>query len=112
MCGIAEVLLNWVMNGSFRYSRISGDASPEHVGAKVFIGHAAENVEGADVVVVSSAIDYANPEISGQAESMPVVRRAEMLGELMRARRSIAVAGTHGKTTTTSLIASVWESRL
>ena len=74
----------------------------------MLIGHQAENVAGADVVVVSSAINAANPEVArALAERIPVVQRAEMLGELMRFRYSIAVAGTHGKTTTTSLMASV-----
>ncbi len=74
----------------------------------MLIGHRAENVDGADVVVVSSAINAANPEVArALAERIPVVKRAEMLGELMRFRYSIAVAGTHGKTTTTSLMASV-----
>jgi hypothetical protein len=72
------------------------------------IGHRAENVAGADVVVVSSAINAENPEVArALVERIPVVERAEMLGELMRFRYSIAVAGTHGKTTTTSLMASV-----
>lgn len=109
MCGIAEVLLNqgYEITGSdIAESQVTRRLST--MGAKVFIGHAAENVEGADVVVVSSAIDYANPEISTAKQNrVPVVRRAEMLGELMRYRHGIAVAGTHGKTTTTSLIASV-----
>ncbi|HXW10811.1 MAG TPA: UDP-N-acetylmuramate--L-alanine ligase, partial [Steroidobacteraceae bacterium] len=80
----------------------------ESLGARIAIGHAAANVEGADVVVVSSAINVENPEVAYALERrIPVVKRAEMLGELMRFRYSIAVAGTHGKTTTTSLIASV-----
>jgi len=80
----------------------------QQLGARVMLGHRAENVDGADVVVVSSAINAANPEVArALAERVPVVKRAEMLGELMRFRYSIAVAGTHGKTTTTSLMASV-----
>ena len=75
---------------------------------KIFIGHAAENISGADAVVVSTAIDPENPELCAAHEQLiPVVRRAEMLAELMRFRYGIAVAGTHGKTTTTSLIASI-----
>lgn len=109
MCGIAEVLLNqgYHISGSdlaesSTTQRLSG------MGAEVFYGHAAENVSSADVVVVSSAIDESNPEIeTARSRRVPVVRRAEMLGELMRYRHGIAVAGTHGKTTTTSLIASV-----
>jgi len=78
------------------------------IGARISIGHRAENIAGADVVVVSSAIAKGNPEVdSAQELRIPVVARAEMLGELMRFRYSIAVAGTHGKTTTTSLVASI-----
>jgi UDP-N-acetylmuramate--alanine ligase len=78
------------------------------LGAKIFIGHAAENLGEADVAVVSSAVSRSNPEVAAAlANRVPVVARAEMLGELMRFRYSIAVAGTHGKTTTTSLVASV-----
>ena len=78
------------------------------MGARLLVGHRAENVDGADVVVVSSAINAENPEVMRALERrIPVVKRAEMLGELMRFRYSIAVAGTHGKTTTTSLVASV-----
>jgi UDP-N-acetylmuramate--alanine ligase len=78
------------------------------MGVRIFIGHAAGQVAGASVVVVSSAVAADNPELAAALESrIPVVRRAEMLGELMRFRQGIAVAGTHGKTTTTSLVASV-----
>ena len=109
MCGIAEVLLNqgYEISGSdIAESQVTRRLSA--MGATVFIGHESTNVDGADVVVVSSAIDYTNPEIgTARQNRVPVVRRAEMLGELMRYRHGIAVAGTHGKTTTTSLIASV-----
>jgi UDP-N-acetylmuramate--alanine ligase len=109
MSGIAEVLLNlgYVVQGS---DLKAGQATRrlESLGARVMLGHRAENVAGADVVVVSSAINTDNPEVGrALAERIPVVQRAEMLGELMRFRYSIAVAGTHGKTTTTSLVASV-----
>jgi UDP-N-acetylmuramate--alanine ligase len=109
MSGIAEVLLNlgYAVQGS---DLKSGDVTQrlEQLGAKICIGHAAANVDGADVVVVSSAINTQNPEVARALEQrIPVVKRAEMLGELMRFRYSIAVAGTHGKTTTTSLMASV-----
>ena len=109
MSGIAEVLQNlgYAVQGS---DLKHGESTRrlESLGAKVMIGHAAGNVDGADVVVVSSAIDAANPEVArALAERIPVIKRAEMLGELMRFRYSIAVAGTHGKTTTTSLVASV-----
>lgn len=106
MCGIAEVLKNqgYQVSGSdIKASKTT--AQLEANGIQVFIGHAAENIEKADVLVVSTAIDAENPEIKAAIETrIPVVRRAEMLGELMRYRHGIAVAGTHGKTTTTSLI--------
>jgi UDP-N-acetylmuramate--alanine ligase len=109
MSGIAEVLLNlgYAVQGSdLRHGESTRRL--EQLGARITIGHRAENVDGADVVVVSSAIDATNPEVSRAVERrVPVVKRAEMLGELMRFRYSIAVAGTHGKTTTTSLVASV-----
>lgn len=109
MCGIAEVLLTqgYQVSGS---DLSSGAAVRrlESLGARVCIGHAAEHIEGADVVVVSTAINESNPEVQAAlAARTPVVRRAEMLAELMRFRHGIAVAGTHGKTTTTSLIASI-----
>jgi UDP-N-acetylmuramate--alanine ligase len=109
MSGIAEVLLNlgYAVQGSdLRH----GDATRrlEQLGAKVMVGHAADHVTGADVVVVSSAINTDNPEVAqALVRRIPVIQRAEMLGELMRFRYSIAVAGTHGKTTTTSLVSSV-----
>jgi UDP-N-acetylmuramate--alanine ligase len=109
MSGIAEVLLNlgYAVQGS-DLKHGESTARLQQLGARVLIGHRAENVDGADVVVVSSAIDAANPEVArALADRIPVVKRAEMLGELMRFRYSIAVAGTHGKTTTTSLMASV-----
>lgn len=109
MCGIAEVLLNqgYCISGSdLKASETTRRLTS--LGAKVFIGHKAENIQGVDVVVVSSAINSANPEIvEARNNRIPLVRRAEMLGELMRYRHGIAVAGTHGKTTTTSLIASI-----
>jgi UDP-N-acetylmuramate--alanine ligase len=109
MSGIAEVLINlgYAVQGS---DLKAGDGTRrlEKLGARVMVGHRVENVAGADVVVVSSAIDADNPEVAcALAQRVPVVKRAEMLGELMRFRYSIAVAGTHGKTTTTSLVASV-----
>ena len=109
MCGIAEVLLNqgYTISGS----DLRTSAAAERLagmGATIFIGHHAANIQGADVVVVSTAIAVDNPEqTAAKAQRIPVVRRAEMLAELMRYRHGIAVAGTHGKTTTTSLIASV-----
>ena len=106
MCGIAEVLKNqgYKVSGSdIKASKTT--AQLEENGIKVHIGHAADNIDGANVLVVSTAIDQENPEIKAAIETrIPVVRRAEMLGELMRYRHGIAVAGTHGKTTTTSLV--------
>lgn len=106
MCGIAEVLANqgYKVTGS----DIKASAVTERLvslGVIVYIGHNASNIDHADVVVVSSAIDKTNPEIQAAlAARLPVVRRADMLGELMRYRHSIAVAGAHGKTTTTSML--------
>jgi UDP-N-acetylmuramate--alanine ligase len=109
MGGIAEVFHN--LNYRISGSDISENAMVRHLrslGIEVSIGHRPENIADAHVVVVSSAIDENNPEIEAAREHrIPVVRRAEMLAELMRFRRGIAVAGTHGKTTTTSLVASV-----
>src|SRR6185295_1604314 len=107
MCGIAEVLHNL----SYEVSGSDVRESPNTerlraLGVTVGIGHDAKLVKGADVVVVSSAVDETNPEVAAaRAAKTPVVPRAEMLGELMRLQRGIAVAGTHGKTTTTSLVA-------
>ena len=112
MCGIAEVLLNqgYEISGS----DISESVTTRHLenlGATVFLGHRASNVEKANVIVVSSAINEENPEIiAARKKRIPVVPRAEMLAEIMRFRHGIAIAGTHGKTTTTSLIASILAS--
>jgi len=109
MSGIAEVLL------TLRY-RVSGSDLAEsavtrrlrQLGARIHIGHAEDHIAGADAVVVSSAVGDTNPEVAAaRAKKIPVVPRALMLAELMRLRQGIAVAGTHGKTTTTSLVASV-----
>jgi UDP-N-acetylmuramate--alanine ligase len=109
MSGIAEVMLS--LGYKVQGSDLKANKQTlrlEQQGATVFIGHAAANIEHADAVVVSSAVDETNPEVAAALERlMPVVQRAEMLAELMRFRYSIAVAGTHGKTTTTSLVASV-----
>ncbi|MCH8943754.1 MAG: UDP-N-acetylmuramate--L-alanine ligase [Proteobacteria bacterium] len=109
MSGIAEVMLSlgYAVQGSDLQAS-KQTRRLEKQGATIFIGHAAENIRDADAVVVSSAVDETNPEVSSAREQlMPVVSRAEMLAELMRFRYSIAVAGTHGKTTTTSFIASI-----
>ena len=109
MCGIAEVLHNqgYVVSGS----DIKAGAVTKRLqdaGIEVFIGHDSQNIANADVVVVSTAIDRKNPEIQAALKArLPVVRRADMLGELMRYRHSIAVAGAHGKTTTTSLLTTM-----
>jgi UDP-N-acetylmuramate--alanine ligase len=110
MCGIAEVLLNLGYEVSGSDLKVSAVTERlESFGAQIFIGHHAENAEQADVLVVSSAINTSNPEVATALERrIPVVPRAEMLAELMRYRHGIAVAGTHGKTTTTSLLASVF----
>ena len=109
MSGIAEVLLNLgyrVQGSDLRASTVTQWLVG--LGARVSIGHAASNIAGADVVVASGAVPRDNPEVRAALQArIPVVARAEMLGELMRFRYSIAVAGTHGKTTTTSLIASI-----
>jgi UDP-N-acetylmuramate--alanine ligase len=109
MSGIAEVMLS--LGYRVQGSDLRENAQTrrlERLGATVFIGHAADNIENADAVVVSSAVDDSNAEVAAARERlMPVVPRAEMLAELMRFRYAIAVAGTHGKTTTTSLVASV-----
>ena len=108
MCGIAEVLHNL----QFEVSGSDVRESPNtrrltSLGVKVAIGHDPQLINAVDVVVVSSAVDDANPEVrAARLAHVPVIPRAEMLGELMRLQRGIAVAGTHGKTTTTSLIAS------
>ncbi len=109
MSGIAEVLhnLGYQVSGSDR-ARTPTTRRLAGLGITVHEGHAGAHVEGANVVVTSSAIKPDNPElIAARAQRIPVVPRAEMLGELMRFRRGIAIAGTHGKTTTTSLVASV-----
>ena len=109
MGGIAEVLLNLgyqVQGSDLRPGAVTRRL--ESLGAHIVIGHSATHLEGADVVVVSSAVPADNAEVvEAQRRRLPVVKRAEMLAELMRFRYGIAVAGTHGKTTTTSLIASV-----
>lgn len=109
MCGIAEVLLNqgYIISGSDLREGVVVDRL-RSLGATVLIGHSADNVADVNVVVVSTAIDPKNPELLAARElRIPVVRRAEMLAEIMRYRHGIAVAGAHGKTTTTSLIASI-----
>ena len=109
MSGIAEVLLN--LGYEITGSDLTSNSSTRHLaalGARVMFGHAAENIEKADAIVVSSAIKDDNPEVlAARKKNVPIVPRAVMLAELMRLKRGIAIAGTHGKTTTTSLVASV-----
>jgi len=112
MCGIAEVLLNqgYEISGSDLHAS-AATARLTTLGANVRIGHDATQVAECDVLVVSSAIDLRNPEVvTAHQRRIPVVRRAEMLGELMRYRHGIAIAGTHGKTTTTSLITAIFQA--
>lgn len=110
MCGLAELLHNIgaVVTGSDA-SENSNTERLKTMGIKVFKGHAAENIGQTDVIVYSSAIPFTNPEIKeARAREIPLIPRAEALAEIMRIRRGIAVAGTHGKTTTTSLISSIF----
>jgi UDP-N-acetylmuramate--alanine ligase len=111
MSGIAEVLLD--LGYQVSGSDLNASAVTENLqkkGAEVFIGHAASNVDGSTLIVYSSAIDPKNPEFSRAQElKIPMIRRAEMLAELMRLKFGIAVAGSHGKTTTTSLIATIFQ---
>ena len=112
MSGIAEVLSN--LGYTVTGSDVSDSANVKRLrekGIKVAIGHRADNIANAQVVVVSSAVKKDNPEVlAARARLLPVVRRAEMLGELMRLKWSIAVGGTHGKTTTTSMVASMLDA--
>jgi UDP-N-acetylmuramate--alanine ligase len=109
MSGIAEVLMN--LGYTVQGSDASDNANVKRLrdkGAKVFIGHERKHVDGAEVLVVSSAIKRDNPElVAAREKRLPVVRRAEMLAELMRLKSCVAIAGTHGKTTTTSLVAAL-----
>jgi UDP-N-acetylmuramate--alanine ligase len=112
MSGIAEVLMN--LGYTVQGSDASDNANVKRLrdnGAKVFVGHDGKHVDGAEVVVVSSAIKRDNPElVTARDKRLPVVRRAEMLAELMRLKSCVAVAGTHGKTTTTSLVAALLDA--
>lgn len=109
VCGLAEILHN--MGAKVSGSDIAENANTarlKKLGVRVFIGHAAGNVEDVDVVVHSSAISKANPEMqAARARSIPLIQRGEALAELMRLKRGIAVGGTHGKTTTTSMIGAI-----
>ncbi|WP_322893780.1 MULTISPECIES: UDP-N-acetylmuramate--L-alanine ligase [unclassified Yoonia] len=109
MSGIAEVLLNHgyrVQGSDLKATKITDRLKA--LGAVIFEGQQADNLEGAEVVVISSAIKTGNPELdAARAKGLPVVRRAEMLAELMRLKSNVAVAGTHGKTTTTTMVAAL-----
>lgn len=110
MCGLAELLRN--MGAQVSGSDLSENAQTQRLakmGIKIYQGHAAENINGSEVVVYSSAVKPNNPEFAAALKNkIPLIRRAEALAELMRLKRGIAVAGTHGKTTTTSLVASIF----
>ncbi|UOK72857.1 UDP-N-acetylmuramate--L-alanine ligase [Ancylobacter polymorphus] len=112
MSGIAEVLHN--LGYTVQGSDVAESANVKRLaekGIKVLIGHAAGNIDGAEVLVVSTAIRRDNPElVAARAKRLPVVRRAEMLAELMRLKSCVAIAGTHGKTTTTSLVATLLDA--
>jgi len=112
MSGIAEVLAN--LGYTVTGSDVADSANVKRLrdkGIKVAIGHRSENIDGADVVVVSSAIKRDNPElVAARGKRLPVVRRAEMLAELMRLKSCVAIAGTHGKTTTTSMVAALLDA--
>jgi UDP-N-acetylmuramate--alanine ligase len=108
MSGIAEVLANleFTVSGS-DLADTATTRRLQGLGVQVFLGHAAENIAGADAVVISTAVPETNPEVAAaRARHIPIVPRAMMLAELMRLKQGIAIAGTHGKTTTTSLVAS------
>src|ERR1041385_2792675 len=109
MSGIAEVLIN--LGYTVQGSDASDSANVKRLrdkGARIAVGHSAGAIGEAEVVVVSTAIKRDNPElVAARAQRLPVVRRAEMLAELMRLKRCVAIAGTHGKTTTTSMVAAL-----
>lgn len=110
MCGLAELLHN--IGAYVTGSDIAENANTErlkNLGVKVYIGHSRANLQSSDVVVYSSAVKFDNPEmLEASAQKIPVIPRAEALAEIMRLKRGLAVAGTHGKTTTTSMVASVF----
>ena len=112
MSGIAEILHN--LGYKVQGSDLSDNANVKRLrdkGMTVHVGHKAENLGDAAVIVISSAVKRDNPEVAAAREaSLPIVRRAEMLGELMRLKRSVAVGGTHGKTTTTSMVATMFDA--
>ena len=114
MSGIGEVLLSLGQNFRVTGSDLKRSQITEHLesmGASIFEGHRAENIAGANVIVTSSAIRDDNPEVvAARQRQIPVIPRAEMLAELMRLRSCVAIAGTHGKTTTTSMVAALLDA--
>src|SRR5690554_4839676 len=112
MSGIAEALhtLGYQVQGSDQAENPNVVRLREK-GIEVFVGHAAENLGEAEVIVVSTAIKKNNPElVAAREKHLPIVRRAEMLAELMRFRQAVAIGGTHGKTTTTSMVAALFDA--
>ena len=112
MSAIAEIMIRigYTVQGSDAKASANIERL-EKLGAKVFVGHDGGNVEGASAVVFSSAVKADNPEmVAARAKRLPLVRRAEMLAELMRLQFSVAVGGTHGKTTTTSMVAAILDA--
>src|ERR1700750_2419050 len=112
MSGIAEIMLRigYAVQGSDAKASANTERL-EKLGAKIFIGHDAGHVEGASAVVYSTAVKQDNPEVvAGRERRLPLVRRAEMLAKLMRLQFSVAVGGTHGKTTTTSMVAALLDA--
>ena len=111
MSGIAEVLLSlgYHVTGS-DLNESANVLKLKELGAKIYIGHKTENVKDVQIVVYSSAVDDTNPEvIEAKKQGIPIIKRAEMLAELMRLKKGIAVAGSHGKTTTTKFLATILE---
>ncbi|MFL5295091.1 MAG: Mur ligase domain-containing protein, partial [Phenylobacterium sp.] len=112
MSGIAEIMLRigYAVQGSDAKASANTERL-EKLGARVFIGHDAANVDGAYAIVYSTAVKPDNPEmVEGRQRRLPLVRRAEMLAEIMRLRSCVAIAGTNGKTTTTTLVASLLDA--
>jgi UDP-N-acetylmuramate--alanine ligase len=113
MCGLAEILLSlgYEVSGSDLATGTDATERLARLGAKIYTGHAAENARGADLLVVSSAVGEGNPEVrEARRLGLPVLKRGEMLAEIMRLKYGVAIAGAHGKTTTTSLIGHVLSS--
>src|SRR3954470_21639504 len=112
MSGIAEIMLRigYTVQGSDAKASANTERL-EKLGAKIFIGHSPESIDGASAIVYSTAVKPDNPEmVAGREKRLPLVRRAEMLAELMRLQFSVAVGGTHGKTTTTSMVAAILDA--